>query len=180
VTRATRFSRFLTFVLRHRPEALGLQLDRHGWADIERLLTRCGQQGLRVTRTELLRLVAADEKQRFTVNPARTCIRANYGHSVPVDCDHQQAEPPEHLFHGTVERVVAAIRREGLRRMQRNHVHLSEDRQTAATVGRRRGEPVILRVQAGTMHQQGYRFYRSERGVWLIEYVPGCFISVES
>ena len=163
----TRAGKFLSLVLRHKPEKIGITLDRHGWAEVRDILT-----GLNLTMEDLVHIVETDEKQRYSFNEDRTRIRANQGHSIPVDLELEPVEPPERLYHGTVERFLGSIRREGLKKGQRQYVHLSGDPETAANVGRRRGKPVVLRVDAGRMRRDGLLFYRSANGVWLTEAVP--------
>ena len=170
----TKASKFLSFVLRHRPDSIGIQLDEHGWVQIDELLQQCRANGTALLRAELDEIVVTSPKQRFAIQGDR--IRANQGHSVPVDLAHPPADPPDVLFHGTVARALPAIRTEGLRRMNRHHVHLSAEQVTAENVGRRRGKPVILQVDAAGMCRRGYAFYLSDNGVWLTEWVPSQFI----
>lgn len=171
-----RHSRFLTWVLRHAPGAVGLRLDPAGWVEVPALLAACRAHGMDLDRRGLVRLVAQSDKQRFSLSPDGRRIRAVQGHSVPVQLGHPEADPPARLYHGTVARFVASIRREGLRPGQRHHVHLSADPDTAAAVGRRRGTPVVLGVRADAMQVAGYRFYWSPNGVWLTERVPPRFL----
>ena len=168
--RAIHVSRFLSLVLRHRPDAAGVTLDREGWVDIDELLAGCAAHGASLTRDELLQLVRESDKQRFAVSGER--IRANQGHSVDVDLALSPATPPPTLYHGTVDRFLAAIRREGLLPGARTHVHLSPDVETARRVGARRGAPVVLVVDAAAMASAGRVFYQSENGVWLTDRVP--------
>ena len=168
----TRLSKFLSFVLRHRPGAIGLELDEHGWVEVDTLLARCRTRGRTIVRSELDEVVARCAKQRFAVSDDGARIRASQGHSVPVDLDYQPAEPPETLFHGTVAASLDAIHAGGLQRMKRHHVHLSADAETAVNVGARRGSAIVLRVRAGAMSSDGYVFFVSANGVWLTEHVP--------
>lgn len=163
----TRISRFLSLILRHQPEAIGIALDAHGWADVAHVL-----EGVKITMAELEEIVSSDEKGRYRFNEDKTRIRANQGHSVSVDLELEPAEPPEFLYHGTVGKFLASIREQGLQRQSRQYVHLSKDVETAVKVGRRRGKPVILQVASGKMYRDGCRFYLSENGVWLTEEVP--------
>ncbi|MFH8787418.1 RNA 2'-phosphotransferase [Streptomyces roseoverticillatus] len=174
VQRATRISKHLARHLRHDPGRIGITLDAQGWTAVGALLEASAAHGLPFSRTELEEVVASNDKQRYTLDGDR--IRANQGHSVPVDLGLPVAEPPAVLFHGTVSRSVAAIRAEGLRPMTRHAVHLSPDRETAMRVGARRGKPVVLTVDAYGMHQAGYVFRMSENGVWLVERVPAEFL----
>jgi putative RNA 2'-phosphotransferase len=172
-------SKFLSFVLRHEPEAIGLTLDAEGWVAVEELLAAAARHGHSVTRGQLEEVVATNDKRRFSFSPDGRLIRANQGHSVEVDLGLAPVEPPELLYHGTVERFLDSIREKGLLRGNRHHVHLSADRETAARVGQRRGRPVVLVVDSGRMHRAGHRFFRSENGVWLTEAVPADFLRLE-
>jgi len=169
-------SKFLSLVLRHKPETIGLQLDENGWANVEELITKSAATGRIYTPGDLDEIVATNDKKRFAYNEDKTRIRANQGHSVSVELNLPVTEPPEWLYHGTPERFVAAIRAEGLRKMERQHVHLSKDRETAHKVGSRRGRPSILTVRSGQMFLDGYVFYISENGVWLTDHVPANYI----
>lgn len=171
-----RTSKFLSLVLRHHPERIGLSLDPNGWVDIDELLEAARRAGARLDRELLERVVRENDKRRFTISDDGMRIRANQGHSVEVDLELQPVEPPELLYHGTVARFLTSIRSHGLRRGSRQHVHLSPDQRTATTVGRRRGEPIVLTVRAGEMHRMGMLFYRSANGVWLTDGVPARFI----
>jgi putative RNA 2'-phosphotransferase len=165
-------SKFLSYVLRHKPDAIGIALDEEGWVAVEELLSAAARHGTTISRELLDEVVWTNDKQRFAFSPDGRSIRANQGHSVEVDLALEPREPPEWLYHGTVERFLDSIRREGLVRGQRHHVHLSPDRETAARVGARRGKPVILEVDSAAMHRAGHQFFRSENGVWLANAVP--------
>ncbi len=169
-------SKFFSLVLRHKPETIGLELDEEGWADIETLLELAAAHGQRIDRATLDRVVETNDKKRFAISDDGQRIRASQGHSVDVDLKMEPLTPPEQLFHGTVERFLALIHTDGLKKMSRQHVHLSADLETAAKVGGRRGKPVILIVNAGAMHAAGHAFYRSANGVWLTDHVPSDFI----
>ena len=173
---STRVSKFLSLVLRHDPDRIGIELDEHGWTDVDALLAACARAGLPLTRDELAIVVATSDKQRFALSEDQTRIRANQGHSVEVDLDLEPAAPPELLYHGTVEKFLASIRAQGLLKGERHHVHLSADLETAQRVGGRRGKPVVLTVRAGEMAAAGHVFYRSENGVWLVEHVPAEYL----
>ncbi|GAA5514628.1 putative RNA 2'-phosphotransferase [Deinococcus carri] len=160
-----RLSRRLSYLLRHVPGEMGVTLEPGGWAPVDAVLRH-----LHLSRERLERLVAADRKGRYTLQGDR--IRANQGHTVPVDLRLPLTVPPERLYHGTHAGALAAIRAEGLRPMGRHHVHLSRDEATARKVGARRGQPVILTVQSGQMYRAGHSFYRSDNGVWLTDAVP--------
>jgi putative RNA 2'-phosphotransferase len=176
-TRSTRISKLLSLALRHNPSALGIELDRSGWAGVDGVLRGLAAQNEDVTLEELEEIVAESEKQRFALSPDGEMIRANQGHSIAVDLGLPPREPPEILHHGTVSRFLASILSEGLRRGARTHVHLSRDEETARVVGRRRrGDVIILRIRARTMHEAGYAFFMSDNGVWLTDHVPPDFL----
>jgi putative RNA 2'-phosphotransferase len=166
-------------VLRHQPDRFGVTLDAGGWADVEALLAGLRRHGTRIDRADLDRVVAGNDKQRFTYDPARTRVRAAQGHSVPVDLGLTPLPPPALLWHGTPERNLPSILAEGLRPGRRHAVHLSPDVVTARRVGSRRGPAVVLEVTAGRMHLDGHPFTRSENGVWLVAGVPPTYVSVQ-
>ncbi len=168
-----RVSKRLSYVLRHRPDSVGLTLDEAGWVDVEALLA-----ALRISRAELDHVVATNDKRRFAFDRTGTRIRASQGHSHPVELGYEAAAPPAELFHGTVERFLPAIRAEGLGSGNRHAVHLSADAATARAVGARRGRPVVLRVDAAALAATGVRFTRSANGVWLVAAVPPEYLSV--
>ncbi|GGV49477.1 putative RNA 2'-phosphotransferase [Streptomyces longisporoflavus] len=176
--RTVKVSKYLSRHLRHQPERIGLTLDENGWVEIDALIAAAAAHGFRFTRAELDHVVAVNDKQRFAVEGGR--IRASQGHSVDVDLGLAPATPPPYLFHGTVARNTAAIRAEGLRPMNRHAVHLSPDRETATRVGARRGRPVVLFVDAGTMHRDGHVFQVSANGVWLTAAVPPRYLRFPS
>ena len=161
-------SKYLSYLLRHKPDSIGLKLDDSGWAPIEDLLNLTG-----ITREVLDEVVFTNDKQRFAFSPDGKRIRANQGHSVSgVELDLAPRQPPDTLYHGTVEKFLAAIRESGLQKMERHHVHLSATMDTARNVGSRRGKPVVLVINAAQMHNEGIEFYLSANGVWLTEIVP--------
>lgn len=173
-----RISKRLSFVLRHRPDSVGLTLDHAGWVDVDDLLAGLARSGLRLTRTELAAVVAGNDKQRFAFDDSGSRIRASQGHSVAVALGYRSEIPPDVLFHGTVQRFLPAILAEGLRPGNRHAVHLSPDVATATAVGGRRGRPVVLRVDAAAMVADGMGFTRSANGVWLTDAVPARFLTV--
>jgi putative RNA 2'-phosphotransferase len=177
--RHTRASKFLSLVLRHQPGKVGLTLDREGWVSVSRLLQALAAHGLHLTTDELQEIVRANDKQRFSLSPDGLLIRANQGHSVEVELGYEPTQPPPVLYHGTAERFLASIKRQGLLRGQRHHVHLSEREETATEVGRRYGRPVLLRIASGEMHADGHLFFRSANGVWLTEHVPTRYIAFQ-
>ena len=166
-------SRFTSLILRHKPEVIGITLDEHGWADVDDMIAGINQSGkYKIDRDILDEIVRTDEKQRYSYNEDHTLIRANQGHSIPVDVELEKVEPPEFLYHGTGEKFTASIDKQGLIPKSRLYVHLSPDEETAVKVGRRHGKPVIYLVRAGNMKRDGYAFYRSVNGVWLTKEVP--------
>ena len=175
--RLVRISKYLAKHLRHQPARIGLALDRAGWVEVDTLLRAAARHGFPFTRDELEQVVAANDKKRFSFDETGRRIRANQGHSVPVDLGLPPAEPPPVLYHGTVGSVLGEIRREGLRPMRRHAVHLSPDRETATRVGARRGEPVVLTVDAAAMAAAGHTFHVSANGVWLTDAVPPEFLT---
>jgi putative RNA 2'-phosphotransferase len=170
-------SKFLSKHLRHTPDALGLTLQPGGWVSVDDLLAASEQAGFTITYDELIECVETNDKKRFSFDDTGDLIRANQGHSVEVDLQLEEKEPPDDLFHGTVERFLASIMAEGLNKGKRHHVHLSKDTETARRVGARRGKPVILQVNAAKMHDRGFKFFLSANGVWLTESVPAVFLT---
>ena len=168
-------SKYLSLILRHRPEAAGIELDEHGWADVEELIAGV-RKSRPFDRETLERIVATDEKQRYSFNDSHTLIRANQGHSIPVDVELPVTEPPEILYHGTGEKYAASIDAQGLLPGRRLYVHLSGDEDTARKVGIRHGRPIIYRVLSGQMSRDRFVFYRSVNGVWLTKTVPAMFL----
>lgn len=160
-------SKFLALVLRHKPETIGLTLDDHGWADIDTLLSCFQSHNKNITREELNEIVATDNKKRYTISEDGKKIRAAQGHSVQVDLQLDQKEPPNALYHGTADRFLDSIMRNGLLPQSRNYVHLSADINTATIVGKRHGKPVVLELDIPAMKSDGKVFYQAENGVWL-------------
>ncbi|WP_029001851.1 RNA 2'-phosphotransferase [Azohydromonas australica] len=170
-------SKFLSFVLRHQPEAIGLTLDTDGWGDVDELIAGAARQGRQLSRELIEQVVATNDKKRFEISADGQRIRAVQGHSTRgVDRPFEPRQPPDVLFHGTASRFVAAISREGLKPGSRHYIHLSTDEQTARSVGLRYGLPVVLVVDAARMHAQGFVFHRAENGVWLTARVPPAFM----
>ena len=164
-------SKYMSLILRHKPEAIGISLDEHGWANVEELIAGIAKND-EFNMEILEEIVRTDEKQRYSFNEDKTLIRANQGHSIPVDVELEEKEPPEILWHGTGEKYVSAIDEEGLISKSRLYVHLSKDEETAVKVGTRHGKPVIYHVLAKQMYDDGYKFYHSVNGVWLTKEVP--------
>lgn len=171
----TRISKYMSLILRHKPQVIGIQLDAHGWADVNAMLAGISNK-YPINRDILEEIVQSDEKQRYSFNEDGTKIRANQGHSIQVDVELTLAEPPETLYHGTAQRFAASIEAQGLFPQNRLYVHLSPDPETAEKVGRRHGDPVIYLVAAGQMYRDGYRFYLSANGVWLTKVVPAPYL----
>lgn len=167
----TRTSRYISLILRHKPETIGITLDEHGWADVDELIAGVSRTHP-LTMKLLEEIVRTDEKQRYSFNGDKTLIRANQGHSIPVDVELPELKPPAILYHGTGQKYVPSIDHQGLLPKSRLYVHLSADKDTAIKVGRRHGPPIVYTVQAGKMFEDGYLFYRSINGVWLTKEVP--------
>ena len=169
-------SKFLSLVLRHKPQTIGLTLDKAGWANVDELIQCLAEHGTTVGKEEIERIVATNEKKRYVLSEDGTRIKAAQGHSLDVKLQLKRETPPFTLYHGTVEKAIAAIRREGLSKMNRHHVHRSKDKATATNGGSRRGAPIILEIAARKMHDEGHQFFLSENGVWLVDAVPPGFI----
>lgn len=164
-------SKFLSLILRHKPEVIGITLDEHGWADVEELIEKISKEQPFDMET-LEKIVVTDSKQRYSFNQDKTLIRANQGHSVPVDVELEKKYPPNVLWHGTGEKYVESIDKQGLIPKSRLYVHLSGDYDTAVKVGSRHGKPVVYEINAVQMQRDGYDFFQSVNGVWLIKEVP--------
>ena len=171
-----RISKFLSLALRHQPEAAGVKLDAAGWCSVAELLRGTKRLGKSISQQQLETVVAANDKQRFEFSPDGREIRARQGHSVGVDLGYAETLPPELLHHGTPAQFVESIRVEGLKKQKRHHVHLHQDAAVATTVGKRRGKPVLLTIEAGKMHESGYEFFVTPNNVWLTNHVPPKFI----
>lgn len=167
----TRKSKFLSLVLRHRPDKIGIRIDENGWVGVRDLLNKAG-----LDLPTLNTLVKENNKKRFEFNADKTRIRARQGHSVSVDLGYEPVAPPDYLYHGTVQKYISNIRDKGLLKMNRHHVHLSFDVKTANIVGVRRGKPIILKIKAKQLQATGVKFYRTENDVWLAEHIPSEFI----
>ena len=174
-----KISKYLSMILRHRPQAAGIELDAHGWADIDELLAGMQKRYPLFDREMLEQIVARDEKQRYAFDETHARIRANQGHSIQVDVELQEKIPPDVLWHGSARRFDHAIRREGLKPMSRLYVHLSKDTETALKVGKRHGEPVVYAVDTKAMVKDGYHFYLSANNVWLTRSVPPHYLREE-
>ncbi|WP_436717367.1 RNA 2'-phosphotransferase [Roseiconus lacunae] len=171
-------SKFLSLVLRHRPEVIGVKLDPEGWICIDELISQANAHGKAITLELLHEVVATNDKKRFALSDDGLRIRASQGHSVSgVELNLEQKTPPKSLYHGTVAAFLDSIRATGLQKRSRHHVHLSPDEETATKVGSRRGKPIILRVAAENMHRDGHQFYLSANGVWLVDAVPPNYLT---
>lgn len=179
--RLERLSKFISMILRHKPEVIGITLDEHGWADIDELIKGINETGeeVKFSKDTLEKIVKTDKKQRYSVSQDRTLIRANQGHSIPVDVELEKKEPPKVLYHGTGVKSVKAIQEKGLLPMERLYVHLSTDVETATNVGKRHGTPVIFKVNTEQMQKDGYDFFQSVNGVWLTKEVPAKYLELE-
>lgn len=170
-------SKFLSYVLRHQPDAIGITLDREGWANIDLLIDAAAKDGKQLDRDIIQAVVNSSEKKRFAVSDDGLRIRAVQGHSTEaVDINYVAKRPPEFLYHGTATRFFESIQKDGLLPGSRQYVHLSEDEQTALTVGQRHGKPMVLKIKALFMQDQGFKFFQAENGVWLTNAVPALFI----
>ena len=170
-------SRFISLILRHKPQVIGITLDEHGWADVKELIDGVNRSEGHYLDQELLEeIVRTDEKQRYSFNEDHSLIRANQGHSIPVDVELEKRTPPDILWHGTGEKYVASIKEGGLLPKTRLYVHLSSDMETAKKVGSRHGKPVVFRVDCRQMEQDGYEFYLSANRVWLTKEVPAAYL----
>jgi len=169
-------SKFLSLLLRHKPETIGLKLDTQGWASTNELLEKINQTGRQITFELLEKIVEENDKKRFVFNKDKSRIRAAQGHSLNVKLDYRALTPPTILYHGTISETAKLIQQSGIKKMRRHQVHLSADTDTAKIVAARRGKPVILIVDALKMHQEGYKFFQSDNGVWLTDFVPSEYI----
>lgn len=173
-----KLSVFISLVLRHQPDAAGIKLDEHGWANVDELIEGISDTGRTIDMDVLEEIVRTDNKQRYSFNEDKTLIRANQGHSIPVDVELEEKQPPQYLYHGTADRFLESIMTEGLKPMSRLYVHLSKDEETAVKVGKRHGKPVVLKIKANEMWKDGIKFYLSQNGVWLTKYVAQKYIDV--
>ena len=170
-------SKFISLVLRHKPEAIGITLDAYGWADTNALINGMNKAGHSVSMDDIEKIVRLDEKQRYIFNDGQTKIRASQGHSIPVDVGLSESVPPDVLYHGTAARYLESIQESGLLPQNRLYVHLSKDTETAAKVGQRHGKPIVLEVDAAGMIRDGFTFYLSDNNVWLTKQVPANYLS---
>ena len=170
--KVVKISKFLSLVLRHKPQKIGIELDENGWVDVDVLLIQMNKKGQNIDFETLKFVVETNNKKRFAFNEDQTKIRASQGHSLKIDLGYKPQAPPEILFHGTAGRFIDSIMRTGLEKRNRHHVHLSLNKETATNVGGRHGRVVVLEVMTRKMYDDGYDFFVSENDVWLIDNVP--------
>lgn len=166
-----KISRYISLILRHKPEAIGITLDEYGWANVNELI-----KGIDINMETLEHIVSTDDKQRYSFNEDKTLIRANQGHSIPVDVELEDIQPPKYLYHGTGKKYKDSIMEDGLIPKSRLYVHLSSDINTAINVGKRHGDVIVFRINALKMCNDGYKFYVSKNGVWLTKHVPTVYL----
>jgi putative RNA 2'-phosphotransferase len=172
-------SKFLSLILRHKPETIDLFLDENGWAAVDELIKQANLHNVALTHNSLDSIVETNDKKRFVFSDDKKRIRANQGHSISVDLQLAEAEPPDLLYHGTALRNIDSIKAQGLLKAKRHHVHLSTDRKAAKNVGSRYGKPVVIGVNAKEMYLSGFTFFRAENGVWLTDHVPSQYLDFE-
>lgn len=176
----TQVSKFLSYILRHKPDAIDLTLDKNGWAEISQLIFCAKKHNKQLTLELILDVVKQNDKQRFSLSPDNKKIRANQGHSIPIELELESRIPPEYLYHGTAQRFLDSITQNGIHASSRHHVHLSASYDTAINVGKRYGKPVVLKIFSKKMHDAGCVFYCSENGVWLTDFVaPSYFEKID-
>lgn len=169
-------SKFISLILRHHPETIGIQLDVHGWANVDELLHGINESGRHIDMEMLERIVQNNNKKRYSFNEDKTKIRANQGHSIKVDVQMKEMIPLQELYHGTSERFLDSIKEKGILKMSRQYVHLSSDVETATMVGKRHGNPVVLVIDTKQMSEDGYTFWLSDNGVWQSEDIPWKYV----
>lgn len=174
-----KLSVFISLILRHKPDVVGIQLDEHGWANVDELINGINNTGRNINMDILEEIVRTDNKQRYSFNDDKTLIRANQGHSISVDVELEEKQPPKYLYHGTADRFINSIMTDGLKPMSRLYVHLSKDEETAMKVGKRHGKPIVLKIESEEMYNDGIKFYLSENSVWLTKYVDKKYIEIE-
>jgi putative RNA 2'-phosphotransferase len=174
-----RISKFLSYVLRHHPELIAIELDENGWTDINLLIEKAGVFGVKFDRKTLAFIVATNNKKRFAFNDNLTRIRASQGHSLHIDLDYEPQKPPAFLYHGTSINAVNSILATGIQKRSRKHVHLSSDVETAVNVGSRHGKPFVFTVLSEEMFHQGHQFFLSDNGIWLTDYIPAIYLKAD-
>ena len=171
-----RISKYISYLLRHHPETINLQLDDYGWASIDELIGKT--RDFRLTYSIINEVVSTNDKQRFSISEDGKKIRANQGHSIPIKLDLEPVIPPDLLFHGTATRFIDSINKMGLVKGQRHHVHLSENEKTAKAVGSRHGKVIILKLNAKQMYEDGFEFFKTVNNVWLVDNVPVKYLDI--
>jgi len=172
-----RISKFLSLILRHSPGTIHLTMDNNGWADIDELIINANKYKKKQLTFELIKMIVeTNDKQRFIISDDGKRIRANQGHSIQIDLELESKTPPDILYHGTTDRFLDSILKDGLKPMSRQYVHLSQNEETALAVGKRHGKPIVVSIMAKTMYEEGYKFYLSENNVWLVDNVPVKYI----
>jgi putative RNA 2'-phosphotransferase len=174
-------SKLFSLVLRHQPEALNLDMDNHGWVSVDQLITNLKtMKNIEIDLNKIIQIVETNNKKRFILDETQTHIRANQGHSINVDVELQKQNPPDTLFHGTATRFIESIMEKGLLPMNRQYVHLSKNVEIATDVGKRHGKPIVLIIDSKEMAKNGFDFFLSENGVWLVSSVPSKYISLNT
>jgi len=175
----TKLSKFLSLVLRHKPETIGIKLSNSGWTDTNILIQKMNDYGMPIDFETLSAIVNTNDKKRFGLNEDKSKIRANQGHSLDLDLGYAPKTPPPILFHGTAQKNLDSIFKIGLEKRGRHHVHLSNDIETALKVGHRHGKPIVLNILAKAMEEDGFKFFESENKVWLIDRVPVKYLTLD-
>ncbi|HBH0413487.1 TPA: RNA 2'-phosphotransferase [Clostridioides difficile] len=178
MSKKDRLSVFISLILRHKPETIGIKLDDYGYVDVNELIEKINNTGRNINIEILEQIVKEDNKQRYSFNEDRSKIRANQGHSINVNVELRELEPPRFLYHGTATRFLDNIKKEGIVSKSRLYVHLSNDIDTAVKVGKRHGVPVVLKINTGKMYENGYKFYLSENNIWLCKYIPFEYVEI--
>ncbi len=171
-------SKFLSLILRHKPETIGIEIDKSGWTDVNILIENANKYGIKFDLEILKHIVATNSKKRFAFNDDLDKIRASQGHSLKIELGYTNQKPPEILFHGTSEKSVASILNNGLEKQNRQHVHLSSDIETALKVGQRHGKPIVFKVLAEEMYNDNFEFFISDNNVWLTNNVPEKYLEL--
>lgn len=166
-----KLGKFFSLILRHKPEEIGIELDKNGWCSVEELIEKINRNGKEIDEKILDNIVKNNDKARYEFNENKTKIRARQGHSIDVDVELKERVPPRYLYHGTAERFLDSIKEKGIEKGSRQYVHLSEDTETAFNVGKRHGKPCIIKINSEKMYKDGQKFYLSNNGVWLVKYV---------
>ncbi|HFL2422519.1 TPA: RNA 2'-phosphotransferase [Clostridioides difficile] len=178
MSKKDKLSIFISLILRHKPETIGIKLDDYGYADVNELIEKINNTGRNINIEILEQIVKEDNKQRYSFNDDRSKIRANQGHSINVNVELRELEPPKYLYHGTATRFLDNIKNEGIIKQSRLYVHLSRDIDITVKVGKRHGTPVVLKINTGKMYENGYKFYLSENNIWLCKYIPFEYVEI--